>query len=135
MGLAASAPPKGERVWVTGASGGLGKAVALKYAARNADLVLSSRSEEALQRVAKECETAGAAGAECVVMDQADPASVREALARATTRKLDVVVLNGARPAENSQSSTPQRRRGTRRFDPQAASARERPRSTRTPRR
>ena len=56
MGAAPSSPvAAGERVWVTGASGGLGEAVSLGYAARGAKLVLSARRKDELERVAKAC--------------------------------------------------------------------------------
>lgn len=42
-------------VWITGASSGIGRAVAVKLAAEGANLVLSSRREEKLQSVASEC--------------------------------------------------------------------------------
>ena len=45
---------------VTGASSGLGRATALRLARRGEQLVLSSRSEEALEEVASECRALGA---------------------------------------------------------------------------
>jgi len=43
-------------VWITGASSGLGEALAKEFAAEKAKLVLSARRESELQRVKKECE-------------------------------------------------------------------------------
>lgn len=47
-------------VVVVGASSGIGEATALRFARRRARLVLASRSEDALQRVAARCRRAGA---------------------------------------------------------------------------
>ncbi|MFB6263488.1 MAG: SDR family NAD(P)-dependent oxidoreductase [Bradymonadaceae bacterium] len=44
-------------VWITGASAGIGRAVALELADRGARLALSARREEKLEAVADECET------------------------------------------------------------------------------
>lgn len=45
---------------VTGASQGIGREVALLLSEHDCDLVLAARSESALQKVARECSTAGA---------------------------------------------------------------------------
>jgi len=50
----------GRRVWVTGASRGLGRAIALGFAASGADVALTARSAEGLQSVAREAEELGA---------------------------------------------------------------------------
>ncbi|KAL6761352.1 hypothetical protein V8C86DRAFT_2536220 [Haematococcus lacustris] len=53
-GLAPPGAFTGKVVWVVGASQGLGKQLALYWAARGAKLILSARSEERLQAVAEE---------------------------------------------------------------------------------
>lgn len=44
-------------VWITGASSGIGEALAYAYARENANLILSARREEELKRVAEKCHT------------------------------------------------------------------------------
>ncbi|TFD92209.1 SDR family oxidoreductase [Jeotgalibacillus sp. R-1-5s-1] len=51
---------KGKKVWITGASGGLGQAIAEVCARRGASLVLIARSEEKLKKTASRCMTIGA---------------------------------------------------------------------------
>ena len=45
---------KGKRVWITGASSGIGKAVSLELAKRGASVALSARNEVALQNIARQ---------------------------------------------------------------------------------
>jgi short-subunit dehydrogenase len=81
-------------VVVTGASSGIGKETALGYASRHARLALAARSEEALQRVAQECRSAGAADVLVHVTDIAEVTQV-EALFDAATRRfgrIDIAV-------------------------------------------
>ena len=47
----------GSTVLITGASSGLGKLIALKYAERGCPLVISGRNKEALAEVKKECQS------------------------------------------------------------------------------
>lgn len=75
----ASAASRSARVLVTGASSGIGEAIAYEYARRGARLALFARRREALDDVAKRCRELGAAEARVIVGDTTDPASVEAA--------------------------------------------------------
>lgn len=81
----AAIPSRGPVVVITGASSGIGRATARRYAAQSARLVLASRSRPALDEVAAECRSAGAQ-AIVVPTDVADEAAVH-ALAEAAVRE------------------------------------------------
>ena len=49
-----------KHVWITGASSGLGRAIALEYAQKGVKLALSGRNIKALAEVQKECQQQGA---------------------------------------------------------------------------
>jgi short-subunit dehydrogenase len=85
----------GSRSLVTGASGGIGRAIALELARHGSQVVLLARREEQLKSVAKEI-TASGGRAEWVVGDVSDPAARRAALDRARDRfgGLDILVNN-----------------------------------------
>jgi short-subunit dehydrogenase len=81
---------RGARILVTGATGGLGEAIARELAGRGARLVLTGRREEVLTALAAEL------GAEALVVDLADRDAV-DGLAR-DAAGCDVLVLNAALP-------------------------------------
>ncbi len=80
---------------ITGASSGIGEALALAYGARGANLVLAARDEAALERVAKGCESLGGK-ALVVKTDVGDPSQCDALVQKAIERfsSLDVVVNN-----------------------------------------
>jgi len=83
----------GSTVLLTGATGGIGQAIAETLAARGARLILSGRRPEALERVA------GALGAATIVADLADRADVDRLATEAVAADVDVVIANAALPA------------------------------------
>lgn len=80
---------------VTGASSGIGRQLALDFAARGAALVVSARRGDRLAEVAQECEARGVA-VEAMTGDVAERAFVESMAARALRRfgRIDVVVNN-----------------------------------------
>lgn len=95
---------RGRRVWIVGASSGIGAALARTLAARGARLALSARGREALEKVAADCGAAmdgEPALVEPLDLTRAeDFAAVRDRLL-ARWGGLDLVVLNAGtyRPA------------------------------------
>jgi NAD(P)-dependent dehydrogenase (short-subunit alcohol dehydrogenase family) len=83
----------GRRVWVTGASRGLGRAIALGFATSGAQVALTARSAEAVDDVALEVEKLGATTLR-LPASVADPAAVVAAAAAIadTWGGLDVLV-------------------------------------------
>lgn len=88
----------GRRALVTGASRGIGRAIAQGLAAAGADVALAARSEEDLAATAAEIAATGGR-ALAIPLDVADPASCRQATARAAEALggLDILVNNAGR--------------------------------------
>lgn len=88
----------GKKVFITGGSAGIGRALALAMAKDGASVVVCARGQEGLDRVVAELRAAGGSGARfgAVQADVADPAQVRAAAASALELLggLDVLVCN-----------------------------------------
>ncbi|MEO6473450.1 MAG: SDR family NAD(P)-dependent oxidoreductase [Aeromicrobium sp.] len=82
---------KGSRALVTGATGGIGQAIARALAAEGVELVLSGRRLDVLEPLAKEL------GAVAIAADLADLADVDRLMAEAGA--IDILVANAALPA------------------------------------
>ncbi len=88
---------KDKVVWITGASSGIGEALALAFAAQNAKLILSSRRKEILEKVKRKCLNINQLDIEILTIDLADSASL-EAKAKAAESifgHIDILVNNG----------------------------------------
>lgn len=86
--------PRPPVIVVTGGSSGIGRATALAYAGRGADLVLAARGVALLEEAADGCRAAGAGSARVVPTDVLDPGAVDHLLgvAVADHGRVDVVV-------------------------------------------
>jgi short-subunit dehydrogenase len=88
---------KNKRVWITGASSGIGEALAQAFAAHGAHLILSARNEQELNRVAADCLSAGAASVLVQALDlgqhDAIPGIVQKVVQQ--VGKVDILLNNG----------------------------------------
>jgi short-subunit dehydrogenase len=87
---------EGKRVLLSGATGGIGRAIAEELAGRGATLVLSSRREEELSKLARSL-PGGAERHQVLVADLAEPGAAEELVGAAGD--VDVLVANAALPA------------------------------------
>jgi short-subunit dehydrogenase len=81
-------------VWITGASSGIGEALAYEFSRQGAKLVLSARNEAELQRVAKSCN-----GGDAIIqtLDLGDHASLPGVVQKVLSQagQVDILVNNG----------------------------------------
>jgi NADP-dependent 3-hydroxy acid dehydrogenase YdfG len=84
---------------VTGASSGIGRAIALDLAARGTTVVVAARRADLLEGVAEECRRGGGA-AEAVVTDVGDRTAVEKLVAGVLERhrKIDLLINNAGIP-------------------------------------
>ena len=72
-----------KRVWITGASSGIGEECAVEFARRGASLVISGRRLAELDRVAERCRQAGASRVRILAFDLSDTGILEEVSAKA----------------------------------------------------
>jgi len=84
----------GARVLITGATGGIGGAIARAIHARGAELVLTGRRTDVLDELAAEV------GGKTIAADLSDPASLTDLMAQAGG--IDVLVANAALPGDGA---------------------------------
>ncbi len=86
--------PSRKVVWITGASSGIGEALAAEYSHRPVDLILSARRLERLEGVRKNC--AATAQIHCLVLDLEDLASLSKAAQEvlSTYGRVDLLINN-----------------------------------------
>lgn len=96
-------------VWITGASAGIGEALALAFASEGASLVLSARNIGVLEAVAGKCLDAGASSVLVEPLDLTKSESFNERAASvvARTGRIDVLVNNGGRSQRSLVKDTP----------------------------
>ena len=90
---------QGKRVLLSGATGGLGRAIAEELAARDAKLVLSSRKKEELGELARSL-PGGARRHTVIVSDLAKPGAAEKLVKDAGD--VDILVANAALPASGA---------------------------------
>jgi short-subunit dehydrogenase len=97
-----------KHIWITGASSGIGKAVALEISKEKAHLILSGRNRQELENVAGICETNGSKTT-VLPFDLGDEASVRAAAGQviSTHKKLDALYHFGGISQRSFASETP----------------------------
>jgi 3-oxoacyl-[acyl-carrier protein] reductase len=95
-----NARAEGERVVITAASQGLGRAIATEFGRRGARVVVGARSTAQLRETVDLTRAAGATSASCYPLDLLDAGSVEAFIASAVTElgDLDVLVINTGGP-------------------------------------
>jgi 3-oxoacyl-[acyl-carrier protein] reductase len=91
---------RGRVALVTGASAGLGKAVALALAAEGVTLAIGARREDELRAVADRAKTLGATDARVFTVDLNDSRSIRSLVSRVNDSfgEIDILVANSGGP-------------------------------------
>jgi NADP-dependent 3-hydroxy acid dehydrogenase YdfG len=82
-------------IWITGASSGIGKALAIELSNQNAKIILSSRKIEDLEQVKKQCKNPN--DVKIVPLDLEDYTNLQSKVDEAISAfgKIDILVNNG----------------------------------------
>ena len=99
---------RGKSIWITGASSGIGEALAYAFAAEGCSLILSSRREDELLRVKKNCKLSE----ETILIlpfDLADTSKINELAKKAIEKlgRIDMLVNNGGVSQRSYTNETP----------------------------
>lgn len=91
---------RGRVALVTGASAGIGEAIALSLAAEGVSLAVAARRRERLESVAKRAKDLGATDARAFEVDLTDPKSIGKLVGAVNDAfgPVDILVLNGGGP-------------------------------------
>jgi short-subunit dehydrogenase len=84
-------------IWITGASSGLGEAIAYAFAKRGAKLILSARRKDELERVKGNCEAASQPNVRILPFDLSSPETI-QLTAQAALQffgDIDILINNG----------------------------------------
>jgi len=87
-------PVQEKWVLITGASSGIGRALAREFAAGGFNVFLTARDQEALETVAAECENKFGIKTAIFATDLSEPQSTDELLASVADKRFDVLVNN-----------------------------------------
>lgn len=88
---------KGKVIWLTGASSGIGEALAYELSSKGAKLILSARRKEELERVKNNCSEAARNDIRILTLDLSQPQTL-EGIAHEAVRcfgHVDVLINNG----------------------------------------
>ena len=101
---------KDQVVWITGASSGIGEALAVQFAEQGAHLILSARREDALQIVKQNCALVSSGQSDALVLplDVTDEAAMPACVANALAFKgrIDLLINNAGISQRSSCLST-----------------------------
>jgi short-subunit dehydrogenase len=95
-------------IWITGASSGIGEALAVEWSFHQPKIILSGRSMERLNAVKHKCEENGAQ-CQIVLLDLTNTNSIKEAARQVlkTNKTIDILVHNGGISQRSMSIETP----------------------------
>ena len=87
---------RGKVIWITGATGGLGKAMAMECASQGAELILTARRKSILEDVAKACKEAGSPQVYTAILDMEQSAQIEQVAQSVLQRfpRIDILINN-----------------------------------------